>query len=84
MVAVRLPVVIRECLTVVAGSSIHVNREKRERRRKKEGLGVLKRVAGRGQVMIPRESFYVYAVYVHTVEGKARINGGTSNPDGVA
>jgi hypothetical protein len=55
-----------------------------ELRRKKEGLGVLKRVAGRGQVMIPRESFYAYAVYVHTVEEQARINGAIGNHDGIA
>jgi hypothetical protein len=59
--------------------------EKRgEQRRKKEGLRVWKSVAGRGQVMIPREFFYVYAVYVHTVEGQPQINGASSSLDGVA
>jgi len=65
MVAVRLQLVIRGYLTAVSGSSIHANAEKRGAEERKKGLGVLKRVAGRGQeVMVPRESFYVYAVYV--------------------
>jgi hypothetical protein len=84
MVAVRLHVVTGGYLTVGAGSSIHANEEKRGSE-EKEGMRVLKRVTDRGQeVMIPRESFEVYVVYVHTVEGQAQINGASRNRDGVA
>ena len=59
-------------------------RGEQTRRRKKEGLGVLKKAADTGQkVMIPRES-YVYAVYVHPVEEQAQINRASGNHDGVA
>ena len=44
MVAVRLEAVIRRYLTIVTGSSIHANAEKR--RSEEKELGVLKRITG--------------------------------------
>lgn len=76
MVSVRLhwQVVIRGYLTVVAGSSIHVNAEKSGAESKEGRFGRLKRTAGREQdVMAHGGSFYVYAAFVRTIEEQAQM-----------